>query len=142
MAIRTDPIILDKETGEPLDYPEHLKARGKPWRVVLISTEGKRVGKEFKSFKKARKWARKAKRDERIDSSTVVSKRKGFGPPSKIEDLDLIRLNQKGVLWCPYCRNFREFEYLPWKNGVCCPICHIPDWDFHVHKNNPKYWSE
>jgi hypothetical protein len=60
------------------------------------------------------------------------------------------RANNKGIFWCPYCREFRRFGrqlyyYVegrfarhPNKRGMlACPMCGISHRDFHVRKWNP-----
>lgn len=59
--------------------------------------------------------------------------------------------NNKGIFWCPYCREFRRFGlqthyYVdgiwaphPNKRGMlACPMCGISHRDFHVRNWNPR----
>lgn len=60
------------------------------------------------------------------------------------------KANNKGIFWCPYCREFRRFGrqlyyYVegrfarhPNKRGMlACPMCGISHRDYHVRKWNP-----
>jgi hypothetical protein len=140
--MRTNAIVLDRETGEPVNIPDWIIESGKhPWLVVIITDKNKRLGKTFVSYKEAKDWAEERATLKGVVEVTVVSKILGYGPPSKITDEQLVEMNARGKLWCPYCRKFREFEWDPWKARVMCTTCRVSVEDFHVRRNNPKFWS-
>lgn len=59
----------------------------------------------------------------------------------------LAELNERGICWCPYCREFRRFDrqagyrfegiYVE-EPGWHCPICQISHRNHHVRKYNPS----
>ncbi len=60
--------------------------------------------------------------------------RTSYGPAGKPRGLVL----EKGLFWCPYCRQkvvFVKDRYLGIKR---CPLCGISENDFHVKKENKK----
>ncbi len=61
-------------------------------------------------------------------------KRALYSPGEKPSELVL----EKGLFWCPYCRQkvfFVKDRYLGIKR---CPLCGISENDFHVKKENRK----
>ncbi len=119
-----------------------------PWRLVVVDPNGKRRGKVFKSYKKAKKTATKLKATHPDSEYTIVSRQIGYGPPfSKVSDEDILAMNARGRYWCPYCRKFRIFDWDPWwgaKGQDRCPVCGTPESSWHVVRNNPRlrgvYW--
>jgi len=141
--MRSEAIVLDKQTGEPRNIPEYLIESGKTlWRAVILTDKNKRLGKTFVSYREAKKWAEEKSTAKGVVEVTVVSKIVSFGPPSKISDNQVREMNAIGKLWCPYCRCFREYEWDPWSDRVKCPICRVSTEDCDVRRNNPKFWRK
>lgn len=116
--------------------------------------------------------------------ATLLCKNSGFPPPQKYRPYDktkvvkkqvkgrtrrvkvtrtinpMVRVNQAGLTWCPYCREFRHFEKVRMSrprlvNGMHegqdvewvmpaldnveyqCPMCGVSTSNHHVRKHNP-----
>lgn len=140
---RSDPLILDKETREPL--PECLPFTAnkyEPWKVVVLDTDtGQRRFRKFFSYQVAKKAVEHLKAENPGLMIGVVSRQKGYGPPySKITDEQLLAQNELGNYWCPYCLAFRRFLHSFWRGKRLCELCAMPSSDFHVIKCNPILW--
>ena len=134
--MRSDPLILDKETDEPRELA-WVQTVWDPWRLI-VSYEFRNKGKLFKSYRKAKKAGAKIQKEHPEYEVTIVSRQVGYGPPrSKVSDQVLLRMNFDGLLWCPYCRKFREFLYDPLWEKKRCPVCRISTSDHSVQVNNP-----
>lgn len=58
----------------------------------------------------------------------------------------MAELNLRGIWWCPYCCELRKFVYrkgfkldgrfVP-QAGMCCPMCHVSQTNWHVKHYNP-----
>jgi hypothetical protein len=68
---------------------------------------------------------------------TLRSLNAGFSPPDRIARR-MRQYNDKGIYWCPYCIQLREFREIPIEGIVECPVCEVTSRDFHVRKHNPK----
>jgi len=135
---RTPPLIIDRKTGEPKKLYATQENRD-PWKLVIITADGRRKGKNFRSYKKAKKAGKTWTDSHQDDSFTVVSRQVGYGPPySKVSPAQLLEMNARGRFWCPYCRQFREFLYAPRWRIERCEVCRIMLNDHHVIKNNPR----
>lgn len=141
---RSDPLILDRETREPL--PQCLPAsaeRHEPWKVIVLDPETqKRKSKKFFSYVEAKQAAEALKEKYGITMQVgVVSRQTGYGPPySKVKDQQIQEQNEMGNWWCPYCRRFRRFLYNAWRQKRLCEFCRTTETDFHVKKCNPVLW--
>lgn len=72
--------------------------------------------------------------------------RKMVRVPVHVRKVPMKPLNNKGIYWCPYCREMRRFQeqggfvilgiIVPEK-GMYCPICGVRETDYHVRKWNP-----
>ncbi len=131
---RTKPFRLNKETGEPnLIFTQENRD---PWKLV-ISFDMSNRGRNFRLYQEAKSTGARIKETHPEYEITIVSRQAGYGPPySKIDNGTLMRMNQQGLLWCPYCRKMREFLYNPSWQQDRCPVCRISKLDFHVKKNN------
>ncbi len=139
---RSEPLMLGKD-GEPVN-PPFTHEKYEAWKVVIVDQgTGKRRSKKFFSYVKAK--AKVKELEEKFGEMAeigIISRQLGYGPPeSKIDDSHLLRLNEQGYYWCPYCRKFREFPYLPWKEARSCEFCFTPDHSFHVVACNPTLWN-
>ena len=139
---RSDPLILGKD-GEPINPPITFE-RYEPWKVVVIDTAtDKRRTKKFFSYVGAKRMV--AELEEKFGDRAlvgVVSRQLGYGPPhSRVPDQMILDANDRGKYWCPYCRKFKEYPYLPWKDEYSCEFCHTRISDFHVIRCNPLLWS-
>lgn len=140
---RSRPLVLSKETGEPIYLPwTHEKYE--PWKVVILDIETqKRRSKRFFSYQEAKRVA--AEFREKLGPSYlvgVVSVQMGYGPPeSKVSTQMLVDKNDMGDWWCPYCRTFRRFLYNAWRERRLCEFCQTVETDFHVQVNNPRFWD-
>ncbi len=135
---RSRVLVLNKETEEPKDIL-FVQTTGKPWLLILTDDVGRNRGKLFKTMKKARKAAKRIAKAHPDLEVTVVSRRVGYGPPrSRVSDERLREENDRGSLWCPYCRKFRVFDWDPTWDIDKCPVCRIPINNFHVIRNNPR----
>lgn len=84
-------------------------------------------------------WVTKKKK-ERTSRNKVIT------VPHHVRKLPMKPLNNKGIYWCPYCREMRRFQtqkgfvidgiVVPEK-GMFCPICGVRETDYHVRKWNP-----
>lgn len=142
MGILLDPIVIDRETGEPKNVPDWWPETKEPWKVVILLKAGGKKGKKFRKYSEAKAFADKFKDDERVESVTVVSRAYAFGPPSKITEQHLIRANMKGLTWCPYCRKFTDYLYDPYTELKRCVICSVSDRNNTVRQCNPRYWGD
>jgi len=87
-----------------------------------------------------RRWLQSSRRNTLHPDSeyTIVSRQVGYGPPaSRISDEELMKMNERGRWWCPYCRKFRVFEWDPFWGIDRCPICRVFMNNGHVLRNNP-----
>lgn len=139
---RSNPLIIDKTTGEPKTLL-FVQTRNEPWKVVVLDRKKhKRKVKKLWSYVEAKDLAAKLqdKYGERVEVH-VVSRQVGYGPPfSKIKDWQLLDLNQRRRFWCPYCRKIRKFPRL---YGVRrCEFCLCSENDFHFRKCNPIMWAD
>lgn len=129
--------------GEPVN-PPFTYEKYEAWKVVVVDQDTeKRRSKKFFSYVEAKAKAKelKEKFGDRAEVG-VISRQLGYGPPvSKIDDSRLLRLNEQGYFWCPYCRRLREFPYLPWRDARSCEFCFTPDHSFHVVACNPTLWN-
>ncbi len=139
---RSEPLVLGKD-GEPANPPITYE-RYPAWKVVVKDVEREITrSKKFFSYKEARESAAYVigKYGERVQVA-VVSRQVGYGPPvSKVSDLKLLKANEQGYYWCPYCRKFREFPWLPSIEGKACEFCFTPENSFHVVACNPTLWN-
>ncbi len=139
---RSEALILGKD-GEPVN-PPFTYEKYPAWKVVVVDlTTEKRKSKKFFSYKAAREKAQelKEKFGDRAEVC-VLSRQVGYGPPvSKVSDLKLLAANEQGYYWCPYCRKFREFPWLPGIEGKACEFCFTPEASFHVVACNPILWN-
>ena len=140
---RSESFILDRETGEPKHKPFTYE-KYQAWKLIVKDSEtGKRKVKLHWSYSVARQEAETLteKYGNRIEAH-VVSRQIGYGPPySKITDLQLLRLNEVGKFWCPYCRKMRLFLWSAWREERCCEFCRTRLSEFHVQRNNPLLWD-
>ena len=136
--MRSEPLKVTKK-GKVLNLAQSQIAAKFPWSLIVVDPDGKRRGKKFKSYKKAKR-AMRSLQDRHPDSEyTIVSRCVGYGPPrSKISDEALEAQNSRGRYWCPYCRTFRVFDWDPAWGWNRCPVCLIPDHNWHVMRNNPR----
>jgi len=142
---RSDPLVLDRETKEPLEkcLPWTYK-KYEPWKVVIVNTEtSQRRSKKFFLYQEARSTA--AKYTEKLGDGHqvgVVSRQMGYGPPySRVSDQQLLQANEQGLWWCPYCRAYRGYNFVPFLGQRWCEFCHTREADFHVVRCNPVLWS-
>lgn len=140
---RSDPLIIDKETGEPIN-PPFTHEKYEAWKVLIVNNAtGKRQAKKFFSYVEARATAKRLqeKYGERATVG-VVSRQLGYGPPeSRVPDEMLLKANNSGKYWCPYCRTWREFHYVPALEVRWCEFCQMPEHDFHTRRCNPLLWD-
>ncbi len=139
---RSDPLIIGKD-GEPTN-PPFTYEKYEAWKVVVIdNATDKRRTKKFFSYAEAKEKAKEL--EERLGERArvgVVSRQIGYGPPhSRVSNAMLRDANDRGKYWCPYCRNFRYFQYLPYRDLKACEFCLMPEMDFHVVRCNPLLWS-
>lgn len=141
--MRSAALLIDPATGEP----KHLTPSQMiypPWKVLVwLKGPNTRKSKKFWSYKEAKETA--ARLQERFGEAAevhVVSRQLGYGPPhSKVSDRQLLDANYQGQWWCPYCRKFRRFHYLPAIEMKVCEFCRVRETDWHVHMCNPVLWS-
>lgn len=82
----------------------------------------------------------------------------GFPPPKKYrprtvkgkEVIPMLAINQKGIVWCPYCRKLRKFQLQDgfelngiWVDagGKYCPVCEIGSANHQVKRYNPGLYT-
>lgn len=139
---RSDPLIIDKETGEPRELL-WVQTKNDPWKLIVFDrTKRKRKEKLYASYREAKEKeeAVKEKYGDRVETR-VVSRQVGYGPPeSKVTDYQIIRQNQQRKYWCPYCRLFRKF--LNFRGAKRCEFCHTRITDYHVIRCNPVFWTD
>jgi len=139
---RSRPLII-KKNGKPrhINFCQQGVIDGKkakPWKIVIIGITGKRRGKVFRTYKKAKKETKRLAKRYPLQTVTLVSRVQGYGPPrSRITDDDMWAQNRRGYYWCPYCRGFRQFLWDPRWEIEKCPVCRISIRDWHVIYNNP-----
>ena len=140
---RSEPLIIDRETGEPKNGP-FTAHKYEPWKVIIVEEETNvRKSKKFFSYVEAKETAA-ALQEKYGETHTVgvVSRQIGYGPPyAKVSDRQLLGQNDKGLFWCPYCRKFRAFKYVPVLEQRWCEFCHTRERDFHVRACNPLLWD-
>lgn len=140
---RSEALKINKETGEPSNLP-FTADKYEPWKVIIREEEtNKRRSKKFFSYVEAKETAA-ALQEKYGDTHTVgvVSRQRGYGPPhSKVSDRQLLAYNEQGLYWCPYCRTFRAFNYVPYLEMKWCEFCHTREVDFHVRACNPVLWN-
>lgn len=139
---RSRPLVLSKEDKEPIYRAPHYD-KYPSWKILILEVESqKRKSKKVFSYQEAKEIAAHFK--EKLGTThwvSVVSVRMGYGPPhSKVTDGMLLQQNERGNLWCPYCRGFRRFLYNAWRERRLCEFCQTVETDFHVQANNPMYW--
>lgn len=143
--MRSDPLVLDRETKEPTeDSLPWTHQRHEPWKVIIVEVETNvRRSKKFFLYQEAKSAAAKLKEKyNETHKVGVVSRQRGYGPPwSKVTDQQLLEINETGLWWCPYCRNYREFHFVPYLGMRRCEFCHTRETDFHVSRCNPVLWS-
>lgn len=145
--MRSDPLVLGKD-GEPNEASRAITWEKYPaWKIIVLDLETwkRKTRKEF-SYKRAREVATRLNEQfqETGQTSTafVVSRQRGYGPPySKVSDDDLYERNTMGDWWCPYCRQFRKFNYHAYIGMRICSFCTTRESDFHVKKCNPILWN-
>ena len=140
---RSRPLVLDKETREPIYLP-WSHDRHPNWKVLILDIEtDKRKSKTFFLYQEAKRVADRFREELGPGFMVgVVSVAMGYGPPhSKITDKQLLDQNEMGNYWCPYCRAFRRFLYNAWRERRMCEFCQCVETDFHVIANNPTFWS-
>jgi len=140
---RSDPLIIDGETGEPTNLP-FTALTHEPWKVLVVDLEtNQRRSKKFFSYVEAKQAAADLSEKYRDTHKVgVVSRQVGYGPPySKVSDEKLLQANENGYWWCPYCRAFRDFHFVPYLDQRWCEFCHTREKDFHVARCNPILWS-
>lgn len=139
---RSKPLTVSKETGEPTTLPWNAH-KNEPWKVVVVDIEGKRKSKKFFSYVEAKETAARLREKFGVEARVaVVSRCMGYGPPhSKVSTEMLAEQNDRGNLWCPYCRTFRRFLYNAWREREMCEVCGCVVTDFHVRANNPVFWD-
>lgn len=140
---RSDPLIL--KDGEPKTLLP-VQENHEPWMLSVRNFKtGKRKVRKFFSYQEAREAETKAKEVFDLKDGwdvVVISRQVGYGPPhSRISDAKLLSLNEDNQWWCPYCRKFREFLWLPKDELKHCPHCEISELDFHVKRCNPILWD-
>jgi hypothetical protein len=74
-------------------------------------------------------------------SVDIISRRHGFPPPVKMREPP-----RMGMLWCPYCIKWREFEVIAISHEgfttpdlLRCPVCTISIMDYHVRTYNVEF---
>lgn len=82
----------------------------------------------------------------------------GFPPPKKYrprvvkgqEVIPLLAINQRGIAWCPYCRQMRKFRKQDgfeldgiWVDaaGRYCPVCEVSADNYRVKRYNPGMYT-
>ena len=138
------------------------------WAVLWIDPRGEWQVKEFENdFVGATEVYLKVKGKRR--GATLLCRNVGFPPPEKlrprvvgykkrrrssgqVEKVPVMRdpletLNRNGWLWCPYCREMRQFkrkrgyfvdDIFVHEPNVQCPVCGITTENHHVRKHNPS----
>ena len=105
--------------------------------------EGKKLIKVFEGDSPKGSGAVDFFKKKRSDGFTVelISRRHGFPPPIK-QSLS----PSPGLLWCPYCIKWREFEYATRTRRdfytpelLRCPTCGISVKDYYVRKYNALF---
>ena len=139
--MRSDPLVF--KDGEPTNPPITYE-KYEPWKVVIKDTETETIrSRKYFSYKEAKARV-SSLRDEYGERAEVglVSRQIGYGPPySKVSNNRLLEANESGLYWCPYCRQFRDFPYYPYKEESCCEFCLTRERDFHVKACNPLLWN-
>jgi hypothetical protein len=53
---------------------------------------------------------------------------------------DFVEWNLAGTksahLWCPYCKEGRDFSYISYQETHCCDACRVSTNDYHVRRYN------
>lgn len=139
---RSEALRFGKD-GEPTN-PPRTHEKWEPWKVVVVFVEtNKRMSKKYFSYVEAKQRVAefKEKYGDEIQVG-IVSRQVGYGPPeSKVSDQYLLDRNNDGLYWCPYCRNFRKFNYVPALEVHWCEFCHMRRHDFHTIRCNPLLWD-
>jgi len=137
------------------------------WQVMWIDRQGVINEKDFGNDLYAARRFYVAARDKGVKSPTLRCCNVGFAVPTKYEDTMLVdkvkvvkrggkrykqtvkvevdnpngitNLNHRGIWWCPYCCELREFERESRGTRIVmfCPMCEVTNLDFHVRKYNP-----
>jgi len=135
---RSDPLLLD-DAGN-LKYPLWVQANRPDkirWRLIVTSPEGKNRGKLVQFYSEAKRLAALFQEKYPDHEVTIVSRQGAYGAPrSKVPDYIIMRMNEEGNTWCPFCRKFRQFLYDPYMEVKRCPVCRIPIGNIYVTKNN------
>lgn len=132
------------------DYTIHVKDCGHDLTMaVSIYTRVKQAGRKFTTLRSCNVgfappekyhpyWVTKKKKE--------VVKGRTIRVPHHVRKLPMKPLNNRGIFWCPYCREMRRFQeqggfYIDGitvpEKGMYCPICGVRETDFHVRKWNP-----
>lgn len=119
------------------------------WKVLWI-TEHHRRHKRFEgdSPKPAVEFGKELKR-RGVLSVHIISARKAFAPPLKKKGFPSQGFEAPpayGLLWCPYCVKWREFEdsAIVNKDGIegpsifRCSICTVSIMDYYIKLYNPE----
>jgi hypothetical protein len=116
------------------------------WAVLWIKKNGKWKCVDFENdFAGANELYFKVKVGGR-KGATLLCRNVGFPPATKYAP-KMGAYNQRGYLWCPYCREMRRFKkasgfmvddvYVHEPNRQC-PVCGITTENHHVRKYNPS----
>lgn len=137
--VRIVEVTCEDDLNEAMRIYMKAKEQGKPNATLRSMNVGFPPPEKYRPYEKTvmvkKKVLRKGKRVTRKVKTTVLV-------------TPMRKLNRLGWTWCPYCREFRKFEdqtgfvfegiYVP-DEGDYCPMCGIPEDNWHVRKWNPLY---
>jgi rubrerythrin len=80
--------------------------------------------------------------DHEVVSYSVVTRKGKRYKRKEVTYVNLmIKYNDEGTWWCPYCIQLRPFKLVKDWTGqphMVCPICKVNERNFHVRQHNPK----
>jgi hypothetical protein len=129
--------VIDYDCGTNLDEAIRVyglaKKAEKPFATLRCKNVGFPPPEKYQVHEKLKKrWVTKGGR-KKIDRYYVT-----VDP--------MLTVNERGIWWCPYCRELRKFLkqsgfnletiYIP-EGGKYCPICGTSHRDYWVRKYNP-----
>jgi hypothetical protein len=127
---------MDNDLSEAIRLYTKAKAAGKKFATLRCRNVGFAPAERFRPYVarvRDKRWIR-GKRQKGVTKYKFVTK------------VPMLKLNRKGIFWCPYCREMRKFQdqsafffegIIVDAPGIYCPICGVSHRDWHVRKWNP-----
>lgn len=147
LSVLLDDPVFRTYMKKPPHLPEQL-SHGTPWAVWARTTGGKWRGGMFATYRDAWPVTIRAMRNPGIQDVSLVSRRRLFDPPVRIEEYKarlvtsgqiVVRTREVPILahlfdwpyeWCPRCRRPTMFELFPRHHAI--PVA--------IDSNVPRCW--